>query len=171
MELALATFVRLDERTDEEHRRARRPHEVREHRPEREKARVDDRTPDEGAAHVNAARHNEKRPYEDEEGYVIDEQNVDDRVETGRDAEEPHERNRTAERPEDGDLAEVVMPEVGSEKREERDREQNARKRDGPGQTEFGAVETRRERSRRHEGPDRRERTQKRRSRHEWTPL
>ena len=49
MELALATFVRLDERTDEEHRRARRPHEVREHRPEREKARVDDRTPDEGS--------------------------------------------------------------------------------------------------------------------------
>lgn len=140
MDLARAAFVRGNERTNEEHRGARRTHEVGEHGAQAQEGRVHDRTAHEAAAHVNAARDRKEGSDEDEEGQIVGEENVDHLVKGGGGAEGDPERNGAGRGPEERDLAEMMVPEARQKERKERDGEKNAGKRNGPGKTELGTV-------------------------------
>ena len=89
---------------------------------------------------MNAARHNEERPHEDDEGHVVREEHVDDGIDARRKVDQKAERHCAAERPEESDLAEIRVPEMRQEKRHERNRKQNACKRNGPAEPESAAV-------------------------------
>ena len=140
MDLAPAVLVGADERADEKHGSARRAHEVGKHGAEREDRGVHDRTTDEAAADVNAAGNDEERAHEDDERHVVGEKHVGDLVEGRVRTEDGRKRNDAAQGPEDGDLAEMMVPDVRGEQREKRDGKQNAGKRHGPRKAELGAV-------------------------------
>ena len=140
VDLARAAFVRGNERANEEHRGARRAHEVGEHGAETQEGRVHDRTTHEAAAHVNAARDRKEGAHEDEEGQIVGEENVDHLVKGGGSAEGETERNGAGRGPEERDLAEMMVPEARQKERKERDGEKNAGERNGPGKTELGTV-------------------------------
>ena len=140
VDLAPAVLVGADERADEKHGSARRTHEVGKHGAEREDRGVHDRTTDEAAADVNAAGNDEERAHEDDERHVVGEKHVGDLVEGRVRTEDGRKRNDAAQGPEDGDLAEMMVPDVRGEQREKRDGKQNAGKRHGPRKAELGAV-------------------------------
>ena len=87
---------------------------------------------------VDATAYREERRDEDQERHVVDDGHVEQLVEAfGAEAE--HERHGEEERPRGRDLAEVVMPEAGREKRAERDRQEDADERDGAPDGEQGS--------------------------------
>ena len=134
MHFALAVFIGADERTDKQHGRPRRPHEIREHRTERKKGRIDDRTADKAAAHMNTTCHDKERADKNQKRQIVSEKNMRNRVKCHVAAiEDPH-RHGTAERPENSDFAEVMMPDMRGEQRKKGNGEENPRKRNGPGE-------------------------------------
>ena len=161
VDLAPAVLVGADERADEKHGSARRTHEVGKHGAEREDRGVHDRTTDEAAADVNAAGqdagvdhggahqralqahaagHGEQGEQQHDEGDVLQQDGMEEFIEGHVEAVDHQTGNQEGKAPEDGDLAEMMVPDVRGEQREKRDGKQNAGKRHGPRKAELGAV-------------------------------
>ena len=133
----------VEQRPDQQHRRAGRAHDARERRAQREQAGVDRGRPGERAAKADAAGDREQREQHGEERDVLEQDRVRDVVQRLGRAERRRERDEEHERPQRRDLAVVVVPEFRREQRNERDRQQQAGERQPPEQRQRRAVQVR----------------------------
>ena len=94
----------------------------------------------------DAARHGEQREQQQDEGDVVEERRVGERVKAVAGPRISGHRARDQERPQGRDLALVMLPGMRREQGKKRDREQDADEGERPGQAERAPVELCRER-------------------------
>ena len=140
--LVATAFVGGQQRTNQQHGSTGRTHKVGDKGAHKEDAGIDDRTTDEATANVNAAGHDKESADEQNKGHVVADHGVRNRAD-GHLCREGHEnRDHAAQPPSNGDLAVVVVPQVGSDERHKGNGQKNARKRNCPSNGEFRTVET-----------------------------
>ena len=140
--LVATPFVGGQQRTNQQHSRTGRPHEVSNKSPHKENAGIDDRTTDEAAADVNTARNNKKCADEQNKGNVVTDHGVRNRADCHVGRKRHKDRNYAGQPPGNGNLAVVVVPQVGRDERHKGNGQKNARKRNCPCNGELGTVET-----------------------------
>lgn len=140
MRVARAPDVGPDQRPDEQHRRPGRPQQAGDHGAERQDRGVRGRRAADVATHQDAAGDGEERVEQDDEGHVLQRQRV---PHGGGRSPRPVDDaigDRKGRRPEQGDLAEVAVPDPGGEQRHQRDRQEDADEGGDPDQSERRAV-------------------------------
>ncbi len=136
-----------DQRADQQHRRAGRAHDARERRSEREQRGVDGGRSGERPAKADAAGDGEQRKQDREERHVFLEDRVRNAVRRIARPEFRRERHEQRERPEQGDLAVVRVPEPWRDERDEGDRQQQPREGQPPRERQCRPAEFRRHRA------------------------
>ena len=147
VDLVAPPLIGLDDRADEQHRRACGPHPARQHRAEQQDAGVDDGRADQPAGEPDAAGHGKEREQQDDEGNVFEQRHMQHLEQGELPAEHDQEGQQEGERPEGRDLAEMVVPEGRRQQRKERDRQQDADEGHAPDEPERAAVQMRRVRA------------------------
>jgi hypothetical protein len=133
--------VGADDRPDEQHRSTRRAGNARNARAERENARIERRRAMQVAFDQHPTGHCEERKEQDQKRDILSEHGMQKFI--GREACPEHQRTGHDERqrPEGGDLAEVVVPEIRCPKRQDGNRQQQAGERNDPERSELPAID------------------------------
>ena len=132
MRVAFAVVVGANNRPDQYHRRARCADDAGEARAEQEQGAIGQRGAVEVAADDDAAGGGEEGEQEQDEGDVFEESGVQQRACRCLEADRGEERQGQQQRPEGGDFALVMLPEMIEKQGKKRNREQDANKRHGP---------------------------------------
>ena len=140
MHAVLPVLGRLEKRTDQEHRGARRSHDVRERRAHDKEREVSDRAAREASLDMNAARDHEEHADKKNERDKVAHDRFIQKHRAFMHAEHRSERHHGESRPGERHLAVVVMPEIRKQQRKNRDREQNAREGHCPDQRKLRAM-------------------------------
>ena len=122
MDLEAALLVGMQDRPDEEHGRARRPHQRRQNGARAQKQGVDGRRGLDVAAQMDAARDGEQGAQQDDEGDVVEDEGM--KKEGGVAAGEEDDDDRQAEGQGDEKLVEVFLPEAAVGQGQDRDGQQ-----------------------------------------------
>ena len=123
--LILPFLVGPKDGSDHQHGRPGRPDPGGEEGSHKEDESVHGGSPLEGTLQKNPSRDREEGPKEEEEGDVVDKDDGDQLV-LGLSGEGDEEGDKEEERPEEGDLPEVVVPKLGGQEGKEGDGEENA---------------------------------------------
>ena len=124
-------------RADHHHGRAGGADEARQHRRRCARSdRVDARRAVDVAAHEDAAGDREQRQQQQDERDVFEKRRVDERLQRRGRPDEQRHGNEHQQAPEGRDLALVMLPGMRREKREQRDRQQDADEGQRPGDAE-----------------------------------
>ena len=119
--LSHALFVGPQDRPDHHHRGARRTDPGGHHRPDQEHHGVDGGRALERSPHHDPAGYGEKPPEEDDEGDIVDQEDLED-LQKGDVAVGIQKGQGEQERPECRYLSEMVVPEMGRQERKQGDR-------------------------------------------------
>ena len=128
MRLVPAILVGADQRTDQQHRGARRAEQARRHRTEAEDHEVGERCAQEVAGDPDATRNDEEREQEQDERHVFMRGRLEQGVGRRRETPRQCERGDEKERPGGRHGPEIALPPLSGEQRKGRDRQQKARK-------------------------------------------
>ena len=124
--------IGAQQRTDQHHGGAGGADQARDHSANGEDEGIDRRGPLDVPGHQHAAGDREQGEQQDDEGDVLQQSGMDHLMPRRRRAVYGGEGHHEGERPEQGDLTVMVMPEVVGQQRKQGDRQQHACKRDGP---------------------------------------
>ena len=139
--LVLAVVVGTDQRADEQHGGPGGTHEAGQDGAEQQHARIQDGAAVQVAADVNAPGTGIEGREQQNERNVFGHGCMHERMQRRIAPMEPRKRDEKAQRPGQGDLAEVVMPDPGDGQRHQRDGQQNARKRNAPVDGHAGTIQ------------------------------
>ena len=134
-------MVGFQHRPDQQHGRAGGAHQRGQQRADGQQPGIQRRRRAQRAPDQNAAGQCIQREQQDNERDVLGHQRMRQQRQGGGTTEGNGERQQEQHGPQGGDLAEMVMPDARRKDREQGNRQQDAAERQGPAQTQCGAIE------------------------------
>ena len=141
MRLALAPFIGPDHRPDQQHCRTGRSHPAGDHRADQQHGGIDQRCAPKRTNHPHSTRDGIERAEQDDERHIFEQERVQQLKGRERKPEQNGKWHEKTQRPESRHLAEMMMPEIACNQREDGNRQQNPDKGNGPEQAQIGTIE------------------------------